>query len=188
MRPVQNGDGGAESSEKKSDVAAGTDAGVATSIDMLSQVDALALDLLLKTAPAAADKFDPQWAAAYLEAIAIHLQKHFPADRYVDPVRRIVKHLSTSAGTDVSNEGIEGIYAVAAAEISYLILSGLSEQDAVRKITRTLIAEGHDLPRTGGDSRGWMRLSLWRDRLRERKTPEHLHAIYKAHLAHLRVR
>src|SRR5262249_31376817 len=56
------------------------------------------------------------------------------------------------------------IYAVAAAYVD--VLSAVSDESAAAQtLARRLIALGYDLPKQGGDTRGWKRLLLWRDNL-----------------------
>jgi hypothetical protein len=56
------------------------------------------------------------------------------------------------------------IYAVAAAYIE--LLSAVSDESAAAQtLARRLIALGYELPKQGGDTRGWKRLLVWRDNL-----------------------
>src|SRR5262249_4700044 len=56
------------------------------------------------------------------------------------------------------------IYAVAVAYID--VLTAVSDESAAAQtLARKLIALGYELPKQGGDTRGWKRLLLWRDNL-----------------------
>jgi hypothetical protein len=56
------------------------------------------------------------------------------------------------------------IYAVAAAYIE--VLTAVSDESAAAQtLARKLVALGYDLPKQGGDTRGWKRLLMWRDNL-----------------------
>ena len=56
------------------------------------------------------------------------------------------------------------IYAVAAAYIDVLAITA-DESAAAQTLARKLVALGYDLPKHGGDTRGWKRLLVWRDNL-----------------------
>ena len=70
------------------------------------------------------------------------------------------------------------IYAVAAAYIE--VLTAVSDESAAAQtLARRLIALGYDLPRQGGDTRGWKRLLLWRDNLVRGLVPADLRDVYE---------
>jgi hypothetical protein len=70
------------------------------------------------------------------------------------------------------------IYAVAAAYID--VLSTVSDESAAaQKLARKLIALGYELPKQGGDTRGWKRLLLWRDNLARGLIPADLREVYE---------
>ena len=70
------------------------------------------------------------------------------------------------------------IYAVAAAYID--VLSTVSDESAAAQtLARKLIALGYELPKQGGDTRGWKRLLLWRDNLARGLIPADLREVYE---------
>jgi hypothetical protein len=70
------------------------------------------------------------------------------------------------------------IYAVAAAYID--VLSTVSDESAAAQtLARKLIALGYELPKQGGDTRGWKRLLVWRDNLARGLIPPDLREIYE---------
>jgi hypothetical protein len=70
------------------------------------------------------------------------------------------------------------IYAVAAAYIE--VLSTVSDESAAAQtLARKLIALGYELPKQGGDTRGWKRLLLWRDNLARGLIPADLREVYE---------
>jgi len=70
------------------------------------------------------------------------------------------------------------IYAVAAAYID--VLSAVSDESvAAQTLARKLIALGYDMPKQGGDTRGWKRLLLWRDNLARGLIPADLCEVYE---------
>jgi hypothetical protein len=70
------------------------------------------------------------------------------------------------------------IYAVAAAYIN--VLSTVSDESAAAQtLARKLIALGYELPKQGGDTRGWKRLLLWRDNLARGLIPADLREVYE---------
>jgi hypothetical protein len=70
------------------------------------------------------------------------------------------------------------IYAVAAAYID--VLSAVSDESAAAQaLARKLIALGYDLPKQGGDTRGWKRLLVWRDNLARGLMPADMRETYE---------
>ena len=70
------------------------------------------------------------------------------------------------------------IYAVVAAYID--VLSAVSDESAAAQtLARRLIALGYDLPKQGGDTRGWKRLLLWRDNLARGLMPADMRETYE---------
>ena len=70
------------------------------------------------------------------------------------------------------------IYAVAAAYID--VLSAVSDESAAAQtLARKLIALGYDLPKQGGDTRGWKRLLMWRDNLARGLMPAEMRETYE---------
>jgi len=70
------------------------------------------------------------------------------------------------------------IYAVAAAYID--VLAAVSDEAAAAQtLARKLIALGYELPKHGGDTRGWKRLLLWRDQLARGLMPPDLREVYE---------
>jgi len=70
------------------------------------------------------------------------------------------------------------IYAIAAAYID--VLSAVSDESAAAQtLARRLIALGYELPKQGGDTRGWKRLLLWRDNLARGLLPADMRETYE---------
>jgi hypothetical protein len=70
------------------------------------------------------------------------------------------------------------IYAVTAAYID--VLSAVSDESAAAQaLARKLIALGYELPKQGGDTRGWKRLLLWRDNLPRGLKPADMRETYE---------
>jgi hypothetical protein len=70
------------------------------------------------------------------------------------------------------------IYAVAAAYID--VLSTVSDESAAAQtLARKLIALGYELPKHGGDTRGWKRLLVWRDNVARGLIPADLREVYE---------
>jgi hypothetical protein len=70
------------------------------------------------------------------------------------------------------------IYAVAAAYIDALTAVS-DESAAAQTLARKLIVLGYDLPKQGGDTRGWKRLLLWRDNLARGLMPADMRETYQ---------
>jgi len=70
------------------------------------------------------------------------------------------------------------IYAVSAAFIDVLAITS-DEAAAAQTLARKLVALGYELPKQGGDTRGWKRLLLWRDTLVRGHVPAELRDIYE---------
>jgi hypothetical protein len=70
------------------------------------------------------------------------------------------------------------IYAAAAAYIDVLAITS-DESAAAQTLARKLVALGYELPRQGGDTRGWKRLLLWRDALARGLLPADLRETYE---------
>jgi hypothetical protein len=77
------------------------------------------------------------------------------------------------------------IYAVAAAYIDALAAVS-DESAAAQTLARKLIALGYDLPKQGGDTRGWKRLLLWRDNLARGLMPADMRETYQRALTFAR--
>jgi hypothetical protein len=86
---------------------------------------------------------------------------------------------SAQAGKGLADErDHRPIYAVAAAYID--VLTAVSDESAAAQtLARKLIALGHDLPKQGGDTRGWKRLLLWRDNLARGLMPADMRETYE---------
>jgi hypothetical protein len=69
------------------------------------------------------------------------------------------------------------IYAVSAAYIDLLAITS-DESAAAQTLARKLIALGCELPKQGGDTRGWKRLLMWRDQLARGLMPANLREVY----------
>jgi len=70
------------------------------------------------------------------------------------------------------------IYAVSAAYIDVLAITS-DESAAAQTLARKLVAMGCELPKQGGDTRGWKRLLLWRDQLARGQMPADLCEVYE---------
>ena len=70
------------------------------------------------------------------------------------------------------------IYAVSAAYIDVLAITS-DESGAAQTLARKLVALGYELPKQGGDTRGWKRLLLWRDQLARGHMPPDLREVYE---------
>ena len=70
------------------------------------------------------------------------------------------------------------IYAVSAALIDVLAIV-TDESAAAQALARKLVALGYQLPKQGGDTRGWKRLLLWRDQLVRGLMPPDLRELYE---------
>ena len=70
------------------------------------------------------------------------------------------------------------IYAVSAAFIDVLAIVS-DESVAAQTLARKLVALGYELPKQGGDTRGWKRLLLWRDQLVRGRLPAEFGDIYE---------
>ena len=77
------------------------------------------------------------------------------------------------------------IYAVCAAFIAALANISVDEAAAAQALARKLVLQGYELPKHGGDARGWKRLLLWRDQLVRGRMPE-LREVYERALAFAR--
>jgi hypothetical protein len=83
-------------------------------------------------------------------------------------------------GDQATGPDLNPMFAVAAAYIAVLTtVSAIDEATAAQALARRLIGLGHELPRRGGDTRGWKRLLLWRDRLERRQLPSTMTDIYR---------
>jgi hypothetical protein len=72
------------------------------------------------------------------------------------------------------------MFAVAAAYLTVLTtISAVDEAAAAQALARRLVSLGHELPRRGGDTRGWKRLLLWRNRLERQQLPPSMTDIYR---------
>ena len=152
----------------------------------LIDCDRAALALLLEHRPPAGGTFDAQWHAKYLDSAVELIRKVLLSDELVVPLRVISGQLlktGSSAATDGAayprNE-VDFIHAYAAAEISYLVFSGVEEQSAAQLVTKQLIVHNVPLPEGGGDPRGWMRLLKWRAALKQGRTPPAVYEQYEA--------
>jgi hypothetical protein len=86
---------------------------------------------------------------------------------------------SPEAGKALADErDHQPIYAVCAAFIDVLAIVS-DESLAAQTLARKLVALGCELPKQGGDTRGWKRLLLWRDQLVRGRLPAELGDIYE---------
>ncbi len=161
----------------------GQSPGLAALIDC----DRAALTLLLENRPQDGGPFDAHWHARYLEGICELARKILLSDELAAPLRDIVDHLVTPGTTELPASAaaypqheVDFIHAYAAAEISYLVFSGVEEPSAAQLVAKQLILHNVPLPEGGGDPRGWMRLLKWRATLKQKRTPEVVHEQYQA--------
>ncbi len=99
--------------------------------------------------------------AAVLGEIAEYLILHRPED-------------------DAADAEVKPVFAVASAYIAALTtITGADEASAAQALARKLVSLGYELPKRGGDTRGWKRLLLWRDRLVRRQLPVAMTDVYK---------
>jgi len=77
------------------------------------------------------------------------------------------------------------IYAVSAAYIDVLAITS-DEAAAAQTLARKLVALGYELPKQGGDTRGWKRLLLWRDQLARGQMEPDLRGVYERALKFVR--
>jgi hypothetical protein len=93
----------------------------------------------------------------------------------------IAEHLLLHrAEDDAADSEVKPIFAVAAAYIEALTaITSADEASAAQLLARKLVSLGYELPKRGGDTRGWKRLLLWRDRLVRRQLPMAMSEIYK---------
>jgi len=143
--------------------------------------DKAALDVLLEHHEGADAPFDADWSSVYLDVISNLLRKTLGEELYAAPVRQVAAHLRVNEPPPPLpvDDDLEAAYCKASAEISFLVMNGASEDVAAQKTARQILALGIPLPQTGGDARGWVRLQLWRDRLRLSREPSPLYAAYR---------
>jgi hypothetical protein len=99
--------------------------------------------------------------AALAEELAAYLMSHRVEDEPAD-------------------SDLNPMFAVAAAYIAVLTrISAVDEATAAQALARRLIGLGHELPKRGGDTRGWKRLLLWRDRFERQQLPPAITDIYR---------
>lgn len=158
----------------------------ASGIAALIDCDRAALALLLEHRPPADGTFDAQWHAKYLDSAVELIRKILLSDELVVPLRDISNQLLgngapvASDDTSYPRHEVEFIHAYAAAEISYLVFSGVEEQNAAQLVTKQLIVHNVPLPEGGGDPRGWMRLLKWRASLKQKRSPAVVYEQYEA--------
>jgi hypothetical protein len=81
---------------------------------------------------------------------------------------------------DAADSDLNPMFAVAAAYIAALTtISAIDEATVAQALARRLISLGHELPKRGGDTRGWKRLLLWRNRLERQQLPATMTDIYR---------
>jgi len=90
----------------------------------------------------------------------------------------LVLHRSGNGGEADSDS--KPIFAVAAAYITALTtIMSVDESTAAQSLARKLVSLGYELPKKGGDARGWKRLVIWRDRLARRQLAPEMDEVYK---------
>jgi hypothetical protein len=81
---------------------------------------------------------------------------------------------------ETADSDLNPMFAVAAAYLAVLTtVSAIDEATAAQALALRLISLGHELPRRGGDTRGWKRLLLWRNRLERQQLPPTITDIYR---------
>lgn len=99
--------------------------------------------------------------AAIAEELAAYLMSHHVEDEPAD-------------------SDLNPMFAIAAAYIAVLTtISAVDEATAAQALARRLIGLGYELPKRGGDTRGWKRLLLWRDRFERQQLPPAIADIYR---------
>ena len=87
-------------------------------------------------------------------------------------------HSPEAANALADERDHQPIYAISAAFIDVLAIIS-DESAAAQTLARKLIALGYELPKQGGDTRGWKRLLLWRDQLARGLMPADLREVYE---------
>jgi hypothetical protein len=121
-------------------------------------------------------------------------------DTFVQFLQRVKRGLETSGQSDeaalaeelaaylmlqheeeeTADSDLNPMFAVAAAYLAVLTtISAIDEATAAQALALRLVSLGHELPRRGGDTRGWKRLLLWRNRLERRQLPPTMTDIYR---------
>ena len=158
----------------------------APGLEALIDCDRAALALLMETRPPSGAAFDAQWHAKYLDSTIELIRKVLLSDHLVAPLRNIGNQLlktgapATSDNAAYPQHEVDFIHAYAAAEISYLVFSGVDERSAAQLVTKQLIVHNVPLPAGGGDPRGWMRLLKWRATMRRKRSPSAVYEQYEA--------
>jgi hypothetical protein len=99
--------------------------------------------------------------AAIAEELAAYLMLHHVEDEEAD-------------------DDLNPMFAVAAAYLAVLTtISAVDEATVAQALARRLVSLGHELPRRGGDTRGWKRLLLWRNRLERQQLPPSMTDVYR---------
>ena len=151
----------------------------------LIDCDRAALALLMENRPPSGAAFDAQWHAKYLDSTIELIRKILLSDDLVAPLRDISHRILTTGAPATSDDAaypqheVDFIHAYAAAEISYLVFSGVDEQNAAQLVTKQLIVHNVPLPAGGGDPRGWMRLLKWRATMRQKRNPSAVYEQYE---------
>jgi hypothetical protein len=129
-----------------------------------------------------------QWRADYLRLVARVLQTSGLSQAECAPLHRIADAVLTPQEPTEQDQDRRWAeeYAKDSATITYLIMSGLNEEEAAQRVAKELLARGVPLPEHGGDSRGWKRLLKFRERVRHGAASTPLAEIYRQTLDRLR--
>lgn len=129
-----------------------------------------------------------EWRAEYLRRVDAVLRSAGLTEEDRAPLHEIAGAITVASepvGED-HDARWAGEYAKECAAISYLILTGIKEDDAAQRVARELVGRGIPLPAHGGDSRGWKRLLKFRDKIRHGLVSESIVRSYRDALNRLR--
>jgi len=125
-------------------------------------------------------------ALAYLFEVAELLTIETGSEAIISPMLEIIPFVADPAERPLfSNRRTErsapsnAVLARASAAIDVLVSMGRTTDVAAQTVARQMVNARASLPETGGDVRGWKRLSLWRERLINLKKPSDAWVIYE---------
>lgn len=149
-------------------------------------LDALRLHLAKQSGADPADQ--TRWRVDYLAALERVLRGAGLGEPEIAPLRDIGEAVARHGDTPDHDDDDAWVqhYAKACAEIGYLILTGTEESEAAQRVARNLVARGVPLPAKGGDARGWKRLLIYRDRIRNNQVPEPVAETFRAETKRLK--
>jgi hypothetical protein len=127
-------------------------------------------------APASRVDFFVQFLGGLRHALG-EAGKHGDADIVGEIAEYLLQHKDEDATLDPE---ASPAYAVAAAYIAALTtITSTDESLVAQLLARKMVSLGYELPKRGGDTRGWKRLLLWRDRLERHQFPAAMTDVYK---------